>query len=251
VSAPPGSKRLNTPNKGFYYRLRPRIVKVKKFLGKPFNLLWFWFYKLFRSRKVFVFQGKRYSYFHRFYNATWINERAVEIPIVWEMVAECRQRGRRILEVGNVLSHYFLVDHDVVDKYEKASRVINEDIVSFHPDRRYDLIVCVSTLEHVGWDEAPRDPTKIPAVLRNLEGLLAPGGRLVATFPVGYNSDLDELINSGKVRFTSQKYLKRISSANEWREAEWDEVRDSRFTYSFFTVTANGIVVGMVAKQTG
>jgi hypothetical protein len=41
--------------------------------------------------------------------------------------------GRNVLEVGNVLSHYFPVHHDVLDKYEKAKGVINEDVVEFSP----------------------------------------------------------------------------------------------------------------------
>jgi hypothetical protein len=38
----------------------------------------------------------------------------------------------------------------VLDKYEQAPGVINEDVVSFSPPQKYDLIVSVSTLEHVG-----------------------------------------------------------------------------------------------------
>ena len=43
--------------------------------------------------------------------------------------------------------------HDVLDKYEKGNNVINDDVVSFSTEVKYDLIVSVSTLEHVGWDE--------------------------------------------------------------------------------------------------
>jgi len=51
-----------------------------------------------------------------------------------------------------VLSHYFAVKHDIVDKYEIAPSVVNEDLVNFKPGKKYDLIVSISTLEHVGWD---------------------------------------------------------------------------------------------------
>ena len=37
------------------------------------------------SRK-FRIQNNKYSYFYRKYNNTWNNERAVEIPIIWEIV---------------------------------------------------------------------------------------------------------------------------------------------------------------------
>ena len=44
-----------------------------------------------------------------------------------------------LLEIGNVLSHYFKWDHDVVDKYEKVEGVINEDVVDFRPSKKYDI----------------------------------------------------------------------------------------------------------------
>ena len=67
----------------------------------------------------------------------------------------------KVLEVGNVLSWYGPVHHDVLDKYEVTSGVINQDVVDFVPRHQYNVIVAISTIEHVGWDETPRDPTKV------------------------------------------------------------------------------------------
>jgi len=64
------------------------------------------------------------------------------------------------IEVGNVLFHYFDISHEVVDKYEKAPGVTSENILDFRPERRYDLIVYISILEHVGFDKPPRDTRK-------------------------------------------------------------------------------------------
>ena len=56
-------------------------------------------------------------------------------------------------------------------------------------------IVSISTMEHVGWDETPRDPKKIPLALENLTTrCLAPGGEIVVTLPIGYNTYLDKLL---------------------------------------------------------
>ena len=56
-------------------------------------------------------------------------------------------------------------------------------------------IVSISTIEHVGWDETPRDPNKIPRALENLTTrCLAPGGEIVVTLPIGYNTYLDKLL---------------------------------------------------------
>jgi hypothetical protein len=89
------------------------------------------YYRLFKASRTFTFQGEVYRYFYHPYNITWRNERAVEVPIVWKIVN--KYVGRNVLEVGNVLSHYFPVHHDVLDKYEKAKGVINEDVVEFSP----------------------------------------------------------------------------------------------------------------------
>ena len=56
-------------------------------------------------------------------------------------------------------------------------------------------IMSISTMEHVGWDESPRDPNKIPLALENLRlKCLAPGGEIVVTVPIGYNAYLDKLL---------------------------------------------------------
>ena len=66
---------------------------------------------------------------------------------------------------------------------------------SFDPGAtRFDLIVSVSTLEHVGLDEQRREPGKAAAAVRRLTSMLAPGGLLWMTVPVGYNPDLEQAI---------------------------------------------------------
>src|SRR2546430_9278756 len=67
----------------------------------------------------------------------------------------------------------------------------------------YDLIVSVSTLEHVGYDEDPREPDKAARAVRNLLGLLAPGGTMLATIPIGHNRDLDDALMGRSEEHTS------------------------------------------------
>jgi hypothetical protein len=90
-----------------------------------------WYYKTFRSSDEFKFHGNTYHYLFHSYLATWRNERAVVVPIIWDIVKKSHEQKKRILEVGNVLSYYFKVDHDILDKYEIMEGVINEDIESF------------------------------------------------------------------------------------------------------------------------
>ncbi len=195
-------------------------------------------------KKTFFFNGRSYRYFYHVYNKTWKNERAVEIPIFWEIVQT--YQGKRILEVGNVLSHYFHIQHDVADKYEVAPGVINQDIVDFLPPEKYDLIVSISTLEHVGWDEEPREPRKILRAIENLKTrCLTHGGKIVASLPLGYNPYLDQLLKDGKIPFMRQHYLKRVSKKNYWVEVDWDSVREAK--YGRFV--ANALVIGIIAER--
>ncbi len=153
-----------------------------------------------------------------------------------------KNKGKRILEIGNVLSNYYDISHDIVDKYEKAPNVINKDVVDFKTNDKYDLIVSISTLEHVGWDEESRDDEKIPKALENLRNLLKLDGTMIVTLPFGYNKALNRHLNLGTIRFNEQHYLLRTGS-NSWREASWDEVKETIFGNPYSG--ANGLIIGI------
>lgn len=208
-------------------------------------LLGYYYYTIFKSSRTFIFQGNTYNYLYHRYNTTWANERAVEVPIVWKIVGEFQRDGGRILEVGNVLSHYFNTYHDIIDKYEKADGAINEDIADFQPHGKYDLIVSISTLEHVGWNEKPREYHKILKTIENLKNILLPDGKIITTLPLGYNSDIDELLESGKLEFNKEYYLERITEDNKWMEANKSDVLGVK-KYGKPFPHANGLVIGII-----
>jgi SAM-dependent methyltransferase len=184
---------------------------------------------------TFTFRGRIYSYMYHWYGKTYLIERAVEIPIAWERVSAARAESKRILEVGNVLSHFFPTDHDVVDKYERAPGVLNEDVVDFRPESTYDLIVSVSTLEHVGFDEeGPDSPDKVARAFENLRECLAPSGELFFTFPLGYNPAIDRLVRNGSLALIERAVMKRVSHySNRWEEVGWEDVRDPTYGRPF------------------
>jgi hypothetical protein len=194
-----------------------------------------------QSKPEFTLGGNTYSYFHHRYNFTWLNERCVEIPIIREILS--RKPSVRLLEVGNVLSHYDRsMNHAVVDKYEKAKRqnLFTEDAETFSAGAPYDLIVSISTLEHVGHDETPRDADKIFRTVRHLRSLLSSSGELVFTAPVGYSPSLDRLVDEGD-GMIERLCLRRINAKNEWEETDWDAIKSMKFhdPYPF----ASGLVV--------
>lgn len=193
---------------------------------------------------TFSFQGISHRYFYHRYNRTWLNERTVEVPLARAFLA--RAGERRVLEVGNVLACYVSISHDVLDKYEKGDGVMNEDVVDFRPRHPYERIISVSTMEHVGWDEAVKDPGKI---LRGLQNLIAhalvPGGKLFVTMPLGYNPNVDRSVETGVFPFQERYFLKRVSPRG-WREATYEEVRGSKYGSPFDA--ANAVFVGIFTK---
>lgn len=140
----------------------------------------------------FDWRGHRLPLFDHPYNDTIHNERAVEIPIAVDFIA--RGHGR-VLEVGNVLGHYFTAEQLpgrlVVDRHERAPGVHSLDV--FDLAGEFDTIVAISTLEHVRWDEpdVQRNPFGGVAALLYLRGLLAPGGSMLATWEWAHNPELD------------------------------------------------------------
>ena len=175
------------------------------------------YYNLFRSNNTFEFDGNKYNYFCSIYGTTWRSERAVEIPIVWKFVKSCR-KDQKILEVGNVLSYRFNVSHDILDKYEEFDNVINEDVVNYNPQYKYDLIVSISTLEHIGYDdEELKEPMKILTSLLNLKRILSSNGKLVVTLQLGQNQEMDSLITKKILVFDKMFYMKR-EKGNKWKQ---------------------------------
>jgi hypothetical protein len=207
------------------------------------SLLYFVYCRKVRRQNTILFQGKAYRYFDT--DKTWYNERAVEIPIIMELVR--KYLGKNILEIGNVLSHHIRFEHDIIDKYEIAKGVTNADVVDFKSEKKYDLIVSISTLEHVGWDEKPRDDMKIPRAIENLKTLASRGGTIIVTLPLGYNTALDQLLKDGIIRFSKQYHLVRISKGNEWKEASWDDVQDAR--YNAPLPFANALLIGIITVE--
>jgi SAM-dependent methyltransferase len=187
----------------------------------------------------FELDGTRYPYVNRRYNATWINERAVELALADAFLDA--NAGRRVFELGNVMAHYGRGGHDVVDKYEVAPGVRNVDILEVPTKPAYDAVLSLSTVEHVGQDEEPCEPAKALRALEHLRALLAPGGRLLVTFPVGHNSALDAAVQEERLPFESVRYLLRVDAANRWREARREELDGVRYGSPF--PLANGIVV--------
>jgi SAM-dependent methyltransferase len=134
----------------------------------------------------------------------WSDERALEIP--WVLA---RYDGeRRVLDVGHAFAEpaYLaglaglgapeLTGVDLSEREVPGLRPVVADVRDLpFGDGAFDLVLCVSTLEHVGRDtevydvEAPRGEDGDEAALRELRRVLAPDGRLLVSVPAGVEDD--------------------------------------------------------------
>lgn len=131
------------------------------------------------------------------------DERVVEIP--WVLA---RLRGGRALEVGYAFAEppYLaallgagfdeLTGVDLADVDVPGMTTVRADVRELPFDNgAFDLVLCVSTLEHVGADntgyglEAEADGHARSTALRELRRVLTPRGRLLITVPCGEPGD--------------------------------------------------------------
>lgn len=196
-----------------------------------------------KSRDYFLFLGKKFEYLIHPYNLSWTNERTIEIPIIMDYIKSSDKKN--ILELGAVLTHYYPVDWDIVDKFETGKGITNIDIMDYQPKKKYDLIVSISTLEHVGFDDEYK-PEKIIQAIEKLKKLLNKNGEIIVSMPLGYNHFMDKKISEDKLGFDEVFFLKRINRKNKWKEAKFNEIKKIKYNYPYNN--ANAIVIAKYKK---
>lgn len=173
------------------------------------------------SGKTFRFQDWELEYFKHPYNRTAQNMRAVEIPIVRKFR---ELNPGRMLEIGNVLGHYQSVDWNIVDFRERGKHIINVDVTAWRPNRLFDVIVSISTLEHIGHGKYSGVTSKTPAqALEHILSFLRPGGKALFTVPLNYNKLLDKQLIEGVMPVTDIFCMARKLNKNEWFECSLAE----------------------------
>lgn len=182
----------------------------------------------FLPKRSFSFDGRPLSLFYHRYNMTWAGERCAEIPIALSYAAGVPSGD--FLEIGNVLSHYGLEQHLVVDKYEKGPGVQSVDIVDFKATKKFSLVLSISTFEHIGFDDSNdgRSGEKIQHAISCCRRLLTPNGLLVLTVPIGYNPDLDGMLRSRSIDASRARFLIR-TAFSAWREASEREAMEAQY----------------------
>ena len=182
-----------------------------------------------RERSV-EYRGASLRLVYARHNVTWANERCVELALAGALMTGVRPE--RLLEVGHVTPHYLRSGHMVVDKYQPGS--LEVDIVDFEPAERFDLILSISTFEHIAFDEPGPTPAlqsvaaKVAAALKQCRGLLAPGGLLAITVPLGYNPALDAMIANDELGWDRATWFRRFPR-RRWRRVARSEAVGCRY----------------------
>ncbi len=189
-----------------------------------------------RGERTFALGGARYPYRDSWHNWTWLNERSVELPIAAATLSGADPE--KTIEIGAVMPHYGPVAHHVIDKYERGDGIEQVDMFDLPRDGRYDLVLSISTLEHVGWDESPRDPRLALDAVDHLKGLVARGGQLMITVPVGYHPRLDAAIRGGELAFTSVRALRCRYPSMRWTEVDPSTVADAEYDLLIYRAEA-------------
>ena len=174
----------------------------------------------------------------------WVDERAIEIPWVLSRAFG----AQRILDVGTVFAEppYVAGLHDLgaevttVDLAEGADVVADVRDLPFE-DGRFDLALCVSTLEHVGHDnttyavDAPRDDDGDVAALRELRRVAE---RVIVSVPTGVRDDqgwqlqrepldwIDVFERAGFAVFEDELYVR---DGESWHTATLDAARQATY----------------------
>lgn len=188
-------------------------------------------------KKEFTYRRKRLKYFLKV-NRYISGERIVEIAVVADLLKN--RKFRNCLEVGDTLSNYYKFPHDIIDKYERRRSVINADAYSYDFGKEYDIILSISTIEHIGHDELEKAPEKSILTIKHLIEFLSKDGLLMITVPLRYNDQIDSFVKSNEMKFDI-RFLQRVSFLNDWIEVS--EERAFSKDYDFMHFRANSVAI--------
>jgi len=150
--------------------------------------------------KTFSYRGKNLYYNRIKYNNP--TERGIEVSIAFDFLLDA-PKSAKILEVGNVLSLYENVLSDyvgirsrqIIDKFEEDLGVDQVDLMDLPSADKYDVILSISTVEHIGQGIEPSGAYGESITTRDLEAplkaickiynLLALNGKALITVPFG------------------------------------------------------------------
>lgn len=196
------------------------VIK-RRGLIKFFKFFLEYLYYNFKPASKFKLDGKGYKVYRNFKCplTPWRGEREAELPIFKNILDHYDPKD--VLEVGNVLRNYYPVNFTVLDKYERGKGIINDDAADYKSTKKYNLILSISTIEHIGLDEENAEPKKVLFAIKNLMKLLRKNGKFIFSYTLNYNHYLDDLVRKDGLKFSYKKILKKVK--NKWVQIPFEE----------------------------
>jgi hypothetical protein len=138
------------------------------------------------------------------------DERVVEIPWLYKSLDSC---SRRLWDVGSVLNHDYLLLQKKIRNKQVIISNLNPEAKNFNKynisylyenavktslrEKTFSEIICISTLEHVGFDNSRYDgssqrknrPEYYLKLINVFHKMLAPSGKVFITVPFGQRAD--------------------------------------------------------------
>jgi SAM-dependent methyltransferase len=189
-----------------------------------------------------------------------VDERIVEYPWLFGHMSALGRAAPRILDAGSILNHDFilkrapfkgsdltimtLAPEKYCQWYDGFSYVYGDLRDTFFKDQTFDVVICVSTIEHIGLDNTllytsdqqrdERDETGFLAAAREFRRILKPGGTCYVTVPYGLRRNLGwyqvfdaEMVNQLAEAFRPTSYDAEYFrySKDGWQRSDAGEVR--------------------------
>jgi SAM-dependent methyltransferase len=191
--------------------------------------------------------GKEIDVFSRFWRQEYVNqsfdglnERPVEYRFVFHVLSRLKSEQHRILDVGAgktalpalmrncgfvVTASDNIEDYWADGMFNPHWHVLHDNIVDSKIGGEFDLITCISVLEHI---------QDYHAAVRNMFALLKPGGRLVLTFFYNERQFIENIYDRPEIweEFKNRPYLGRVFSRkeiDEWRASNRADVIEQEY----------------------
>jgi SAM-dependent methyltransferase len=145
-----------------------------------------------------------------------IDERVVEYPWLFGRLPKTGKVRPRVLDAGAILNHDFILNRAPLKGgdltimtlapekycqwYDGISYVYGDLRETFFNDQTFDIVICISTIEHIGLDNtllytsdrrrAEHDETGFVDAAREFRRILKPGGTCYVSFPFGSRRNL-------------------------------------------------------------
>jgi SAM-dependent methyltransferase len=224
-------------------------------------------YKWHRISNIIKNTNKKKTNSVNVYNAEGLDERLVEYKWIMQ---ELKKKSGLLLDAGSVLN-FSIILNELIKRYKIIIQTLypenyyfnNYSVSYFYLDLKekffkeniFDIVVCISTLEHVGFNNnkynyfgqkkeylPAKNNSNYKEVIKNIYRILKPGGTVYISLPFGKKQIFEDLqqfdskmINDVINIFKPKKFNKRfvLYKNHSWIEVLEEDCLESEFRHNY------------------